>query len=81
MKRWLMALLKDFVKIKCPVLLYLPENEESFSSHNSNFALQLETENDIARSKILAARLYNVASKFLVCFEQSIKDFVVDILL
>lgn len=32
-----------------------------------------------ARSKILVARLYNVASKFLVCFEQSIKDFMVDI--
>lgn len=73
-----MALLKDFVKIKCPVLLYLTENEENFSSRNSNFALQLETGIDIARLKILVARLYNMTSKFLVCFKQSIKDFVVD---
>ena len=78
-KRWLMALLNDFEKIECPVLLYLPENEERFSSRNSNFVLQLETRSDIARSKILVARLYNEASKFLICFEQSIKDFMVDI--
>ena len=74
-----MALLKDFEKIKCPVLVYLPENEESFLSRSSKFALHLETGNDIARSKILVARLCNVASKFLVCFEQSIKDFMVHI--
>ena len=42
-----MALLKDFGKIKCPVLLYLPENEERFSSCKSNFKLQLETGNDV----------------------------------
>ena len=42
-----MALLKDFGKIKCPVLLYLPENEERFSLRNSNFVLQLETGNDV----------------------------------
>ena len=40
-----MASLKDFGKIKCPVLLYLPENEERFSLRNSNFVLQLETGN------------------------------------
>ena len=40
-----MALLKDFGKVKCPVLLYLPENEERFSLRNSNFVLQLETVN------------------------------------
>ena len=42
-----MVLLKDFGKMKCTVLLYLPENEESFSSCNSNFVLQLETGNDV----------------------------------
>ena len=42
-----MTLLKDFGKIKCPVLLYLPENEESVSSCKSNFVLQLETGNDV----------------------------------
>ena len=46
-KRWLMALLNGFEKIECPVLLYLPENEERFSSRNSNFVLQLETRNDM----------------------------------
>ena len=44
-----MALLNDFGKIKCPVLLYLPENEERFSSRNSNFVLQLDTGNDVKK--------------------------------
>ena len=42
-----MALLKDFGKVKCPVLLYFPENKERFSLGNSNFVLQLETGNDV----------------------------------
>ena len=48
-KDMLMALLKDFEKLKCPVHMYLPENEERFLSRNSNFMLPLETGNDVER--------------------------------
>ena len=47
-----MALLRDFEKIECPVHLYSPEKTKKtgkVSSRNSNFALQLETGNDVQR--------------------------------